>query len=351
MKKRMLWIAAVLLMCASLTDCVPEDETGTAAVIPLTESTEESSEKSGSTEEVLPTEEATSTALTAETETVPVSSEEETESGSSEPRTEADFMPQDAYRILAEGSGMTFTLEYDQEARESFVLTEAKAGTYNQYVLEHLAVLMREFEWKRADEVPEVKESKVFKFASSDGMKVLTIRAEGNLNIAEYDDGTAYCCWSAPQKKMSFSEKMTDPRTLADLFRHDYDLLEADATKICFSLDGNAEDAVRYFTEEAFPEARRSLHPENEAAIVDYRNASYVIDRIAEDGKSVIGSFWYEFTYRCPRSAGSTHYDSITEEGIDTSKYEGWQEGGWTFLLELQEDGYWHCAGIGTGPF
>ena len=127
----------------------------------------------------------------------------------------------------------------------------------------------------------------------------------------------------------------------------EYDNLDVDCSRIAFSTEGNAEATVDYFVHTAFGEHMTALEPGSIYGISNYEIIEWMVREVSKDGDAVVGSFQYAFTpwdFDSPGiGAGNT------SEG--TGDYEGKLACYREFVLHQQEDGLWHCIGLGTGGY
>ena len=135
--------------------------------------------------------------------------------------------------------------------------------------------------------------------------------------------------------------------SIAKELRIEYDNLDVDCTRISFRTEGGAEEAADTFVHSVFGEHMSNLEPGNIYGICDYEVINWSVREVSKVGDAVVGSFQYAFTpwdFNSPGIwAGNTAEGTDEQEGKLTCYRE--------FVLQLKEDGLWHCTGLGTGGY
>lgn len=221
-----------------------------------------------------------------------------------------------------------------------FLADSGEWGTYtgDAYTDSSLRQYIRNYNWTRAD-APSTAPSDYWVTAvSADGTKRMTFWDDGGAGTVEYSDGSSSSFWKA-------SRVYPGGMSVAEYVRSQFDRLETDFSRVSFRIDGTAEDAAEYFATTAVGEHMRSLEPGNGFGADDYQVVTWEVRSVSEDGRMVKGSFTCAVVPWHPTSteirAGNTR------EG--TGQYAGKSVFDRTFVLELQDDGNWHCVEIGTG--
>lgn len=218
---------------------------------------------------------------------------------------------------------------------------QGACGTYTvsgQYYPERIRVLICGYTWTQLDAPPTQPDEYWLTLVSTDGARKMTFRANGGAGVVEYESGGETVYWAAEPAEDGFA-------SIADDVRRCYDNLEADESRICFSVDGGSQAAAEYFMQTAFAAHRMSLSPGNWYRYTDYALLDWGLDAYGGDDMEVTGWFQYAFVPEVPDTpavwAGSVDYG--------TGEYEGMLLNYFQFLLQKQEDGSWRCMEMGTG--
>ncbi len=127
----------------------------------------------------------------------------------------------------------------------------------------------------------------------------------------------------------------------------EYDNLDVDVSRISFNVEGGAQEAAEYFVYSAYSDHMTSLAPGSIYGMSDYAVVQWQVREISETGDAVVGSFEYAFTPWDLNSPGI--WAGNTAEG--TGEFEGKLTCYREFVLQQQENGSWHCIGLGTGGY
>lgn len=219
---------------------------------------------------------------------------------------------------------------------------QGACGAYavsGNYYPERIRVLTSGYTWSQLDAPSTQPDEYWLTLESADGTRKMTFHANGGAGTVEYESGGETVYWAAePTEDGAVS--------IADDVRRLYDNLEADASRIRFSVDGGAQAAAEYFVQNAFGAHRMSLSPGNWYRYTDYALIDWGIDASGVDDAAVAGWLQYAFVPEIPDTpvvwAGSG-----AEYG--TGEYEGMLRNYFEFLLQKQEDGSWRCIEMGTG--
>ena len=227
----------------------------------------------------------------------------------------------------------------------ALTLNLANDGAYNTYPANEwysgrFKVLLSGYIWTEL-EMPLTEPSDFWlTAASADGAKSMTFWANSGAGMVQYNDGNITTYWSAsPANEYS--------KSIAEDVRHEYDNLDVDYSRIVFYFDGSAEAAADSFVHSAYGSHMMSLAPENMYGMSEYDVVQWEVREISENGDAVVGWFECAFTPWDFYSIGI--WAGNTTEG--TGAYEGKLTFYREFVLQRQENGYWHCIGLGTGGY
>ena len=223
-----------------------------------------------------------------------------------------------------------------------YLANDGECNTYpaNEWYSGRFTVLLNCYNWTKL-EMPSTEPSEVWlTAASADGTVKMTFWYDGIGGMVQYSDGSTTSFWRA-------SPKYDHSESIARDIRMEYDNLDVDSSRISFSIEGTAEDAADYFVHTAFSEHMTALEPGSIYGISDYEVVQWTIRETSENGDAVVGSFEYAFTPWDFNSPGI--WAGNTAEG--TGDYEGKLTCYREFVLQRQEDGSWHCTGLGTGGY
>lgn len=235
---------------------------------------------------------------------------------------------------------------FDSGGSVELTLHLANDGAYNTYSASdwyagRFEVLLNGYEWTEL-EMPSTEPSDFWLTAISlDGEQNMTFWSDGDAGTVQYSDGSgAIYYWSAsPLDDFSVS--------IAEDIRAEYDNLDVDYSRISFSLSGSAEDAADYFVHSAYGSHMTNLAPGNMYGVSDYEVVNWEVREVSGDGDAVVG--WFECAVIPWDMDSPGIWAGNTGEG--TGEYEGWLTYYREFVLQKQEDGYWHCIGLGTGGY
>ncbi len=218
----------------------------------------------------------------------------------------------------------------------------ADSGAYNTYAAGawhagRFRVLLEGYEWT-PQEAPSTEPSDYWLTAASpDGSKVMTFYSGSGAGTVTYTDETRDLCWVATP--LEYSE------SIARDVRLEYDNLDVDYKRIAFSLDGGAQAAAEHFVHSAYSDHMTSLAPGSTCAISDYQVIDWAVRAVSDGDDAVVGWLEYAFTPAHPDLLSLWAGDGPEETG----EYKGMLTHYMEFVLELQDDGLWHCTEMGTG--
>ncbi len=212
--------------------------------------------------------------------------------------------------------------------------------TAGEWYAERFQVLLNSYQWTKL-EMPLTEPSDYWLTArSADGSITMTFWSDGGAGSVQYSAGNSTSCWKASAGKNGAG-------SIAEDIRMEYDNLDVDFSRVSFPLTGDAEAAANYFVHNAYAEHMTGLEPGSIYGIVDYEVADWAVREASSDGNACVGYFNYAFVPLDFNSPGI--WAGNTSEG--SGKYEGKLMCYREFVLQLQEDGNWHCTGLGTGGY
>lgn len=221
----------------------------------------------------------------------------------------------------------------------------ANDGAYNTYPAGEwysgrFKVLLGGYTWTEL-EMPSTEPSEYWLTAASgDGTIKMTFWSNRGAGMLQYSDGTAGRFWAAAPAEAVLE-------SIAKDVRMEYDNLDVDFSRISFPMDGSAEDAADHFVRTAFGAHMMALEPGSMYGLSDYEVVHWEVKETGEKGDGVVGSFQYAFVPWDMDSPGI--WAGNTAEG--SGDYEGKLICYREFVLQRQEDGLWHCTGLGTGGY
>ena len=221
----------------------------------------------------------------------------------------------------------------------------ASGGAYPSYPADawysdRFRVLLDGYDWTRL-EMPSTEPSEFWlTAASADGTADMKFWSDRGAGTVQFSDGSTSSFWKA-------SPKSGGSESIARDIRMEYDNLDVDCTRISFPADGGAEEAADTFVHSAFGGHMAGLAPGSIYGISDYEVVDWTVREVSEKGDAVVGSFEYAFVPWDFNSPGV--WAGNTAEGA--GDYEGKLTCYREFVLQRQEDGLWHCTGLGTGGY
>ena len=246
---------------------------------------------------------------------------------------------EDCYLILADKVDCLFA-----SGDISLTLYLSDKGAYhtypaNEWYSSRFKVLLDGYKWAKI-EMPSPEPSEFWLTAASVDGTAMTFWSNSGAGMVQYSDGNASSFWSAAPADDFHASIASD-------IRMEYDNLDVDTSRISFSVEGGAQKAAEYFVHTAFGNHMTSLEPGSMYGISDYEVCHWDVKDISERGDAVVGSFRYAFVPWDFNSSGI--WAGNTDEG--SGDYEGKLICYREFVLQQQEDGSWHCTGLGTGGY
>jgi len=239
--------------------------------------------------------------------------------------------PADAVDSLFASGDVSLTLYLADGAYRTYIADEWNAGRFK--------ALLSGYEWTE-EELPDSESSDFWLTAvSADEEKIMTFRS-GGAGTLQYTNGNVSTYWRALQIYDLHN-------SIADDIRWEYDNLDADCSRISFSLPGSAEDAADYFVHSAYSAHKRNLAPGNMYGISDYKVVDWGVSEVSGDGSAVVG--WFDCAVIPLDMDSSGIWAGNTVRG--TGEYEGWLIYYREFVLRRQEDNQWRCIDSGTGGY
>lgn len=246
---------------------------------------------------------------------------------------EGSFVPGEAVEDLFASGDVTLTLD---------LADGGEAGSYSvgKGLAARFEVLLCSYEWTALEKLPEQPGSFQITALSADGTKSITVWEDGGAGVMRYTDGDTQTLWTA-------SPLQEQGGSIAWDIRREYDNLDVDCTRIAFDVEGGAQQAAETFVYSAYGEHMTTLTPGNMYGMDDYEVIRWEVREVSAQGDAVVGSFECAFTPWDADSPGI--WAGNTGEG--TGDYEGKLTYQREFVLQKQEDGLWHCVGLGTGGY
>ena len=219
---------------------------------------------------------------------------------------------------------------------------EGAQRTYpaNDWYAGRFKVLLDGYRWTKL-QMPSTEPSAYWLTAvSADGTATMRFWSDSGAGSVQFSDGNASYFWSAaPAEEQNES--------IAKDVRMEYDNLDVDASRISFTVEGGAREAADYFVHNAYGEHMSSLAPGNMYGIGEYEVVRWEVREVSEASDAVVGSFEYAFIPWDMNSPGIWAGNTSAGTGEQEGKLTCYRE----FLLQLQDDGCWHCIGLGTGGY
>ena len=221
----------------------------------------------------------------------------------------------------------------------------ANDGVHNTYAADEwysgrFKVLLEDYKWTKMG-MPTTEPSEFWLTAvSADDTINMTFWSNSGAGTVQYSDGSTTSFWNAAPVN-DYSESIVKD------IRMEYDNLDVDTSRISFSLEAGAQEAADYFVHTAFGNHMASLEPGNIYGMSEYEVIQWEVRDVSKKGDAVVGSFQYAFTPWDFNSPGI--WAGNTAQG--TGEYEGMLTCYREFVLQQQDDGCWHCIGLGTGGY
>ena len=220
--------------------------------------------------------------------------------------------------------------------------------TYNTYTIEdrwyieRFNVLMSSFNWSLIDNID-----------TSYDLKNLYVESPYYIILQSKDKETSFTFFGNSNKvcyrsdgnvawySLTYYMPPGDDNSLAKDMRLEYENQDGSPLHIVFDCNGTAEDAAKLFVEEIFKKHYLNLAPSIMGNITDYQVVAWKIAVTSEDGNAILGSFDCAIKPPPKIIAGSGY--------LGKGNLEGWFITFSQFVLQKQNDGYWHCIEMGTG--
>ena len=251
----------------------------------------------------------------------------------SETGVEPELTPADYVDRLFASGDILLTLNLSGDGvQRSYPANDWYAGRFK--------VLLSGYSWTMLP-MPSTEPSDYWLTAvSANGAETMKFWSDSGAGMVQYSDTSASFFWSAaPAEEQNIS--------IAEDIRMEYDNLDADSSRISFLTEGTAEEAADYFVHSAYGDHMTTLEPGSIYGISEYEVIDWAVREVNKTGDAVVGSFEYAFVPWDMNSPGI--WAGNTGEG--TGEYEGKLTCYREFVLQKQEDGSWHCIGLGTGGY
>lgn len=243
----------------------------------------------------------------------------------------ADLAPNDAiFALFDAGDGMDITLHLaDDGACSTYSVSE-------HWHAERYSVLLGDYTWTQIQALPQEPADLWLTITSADGTQSMTVWP-GDVGYVQYSADGRETCWSAASAQDDFL-------SVVQALRMEYDGLDANYSRVAFEEPDGAQAAAGDFPR-VYGEHMANLAPGNECGMRDYEVVDWTLGEISADGRAVTGTFRCAFVPLDLNSSSIWAGNTVEGTGAYAGKLMWYRE----FLLELQEDGLWHCTDFGTG--
>ena len=141
--------------------------------------------------------------------------------------------------------------------------------------------------------------------------------------------------------------KYEDDIALSTTIRYAYDSHAINYTNIMFNYSASPDEVAELFVHEMYGAYMLNRAPGGLATVTDYTVVDWRVTEVSEDETALVGQFKYAVVPENYNSPGLWAGNTTDGEG----EYEGWLVMSREFVLQKQDDGYWHCIGLGTGGY
>lgn len=245
---------------------------------------------------------------------------------------ESESSPAAAAASLLASEGVTLALYPAPDG-------QARPLPLSEQVRNDLLDIIRLFRWTEL-KAPSTEPSDYWLSADSeDGGVSLTFWSDSGAGTVSLRDGERTTFWRAEATGGSIYP------SVANAAMDFYYQMDSDWSRIAFRCDGGAAAAAEQFVTAEYGNHMLSLAPGNPSGFQDYDVAEWSVLKMSEEDDAVVGDFSCAFTPMFENSVNIWAGNTTTGSG----EYEGkciWYR---QFVLQLQEDGYWHCTDLGTG--
>jgi len=175
---------------------------------------------------------------------------------------------------------------------------------------------------------------------------ITVVSAESNVGFTFFGDNNIACYRSGDAVAWyNLTYKYDGGGFLAAEMRAEYDSQDVNFKRINFYYDGTPELAAELLVQEIFGKHMLGLAPGGIYSITDYQVVEWGVMEVSEDEAAIVG--WFEYAVIPENFNSPGLWAGNTTEG--TGEQEGWLVMYRQFVLQRQEDGYWHCIDFGTG--
>ena len=203
------------------------------------------------------------------------------------------------------------------------------------------------FEWEEFVYFPDIKNMfpEIYRITvtAPDGSEKIELSMFNNGGTSSayvlYSCGDVYRNWNFVGENSNFD--------FISQFRREY--FQCELASSDSSVDGwyGPEDACEYFVKTAYCDSRKNLTPGSDLRFTDYKLISFAVTGVNADKTAVSA----EFSYAFKPDNWESPFVMVGNTRIGTDEYEHYLVESRGFILELGEDGRWHCTGIGTGGY
>ncbi|MGI6031776.1 MAG: M56 family metallopeptidase [Eubacteriales bacterium] len=238
-------------------------------------------------------------------------------------------------QLFAAGESVTFQLVQEGYTPTTYILTDS-------WYQERFAVVLNTCIWQPLEKTPTQLPQEKFSLvlSSEDGTRRMTLWPQGDGLLLWEEEGSA-SWWQATSKQ--------DPGQGSAIreLRMEYDNLEMDSSQLIFDAQGDASAVAETFVREVYGAQLLGLTPGNMYRALQYDVVDWTLEDVNPDGTAILARFEYAIIPEDFQSPGIWAGNT----GNGTGKYEGWLTMSRQFILKKQEDGLWHCVGLGTGGY
>ena len=235
---------------------------------------------------------------------------------------------------------------FDSGGSMDMSITVPGYGDYDTYTLadrdyaDQLCAWAAKCAWTKTD-VPGTAPSNFWVvLTSADGTETMAFWQGGVAETVQYTSGGETTYWLA-------TPYLEDAYGIAETVRTIYDSLTLDRSNLAFSSDGSAEDTAALFAREIYGNFLLGVAPGGLSSITDFEAIDWAVEEVSGDGNAILG--WFKFAV-LPEDYASTPFwagGAAAGEGA----YEGWIIKSLEFVIQKEDDGLWHCTGLGTGGY
>ncbi|MDL2273753.1 M56 family metallopeptidase [Oscillospiraceae bacterium OttesenSCG-928-G22] len=243
------------------------------------------------------------------------------------------------YGMFDLGGGIDIGLTIGTDAFNTYTVTD-------RYYADRLNVLMSSYDWSLLDRLHPVKMSDDYwaeapyyitlESVDTNAQQSLVFFADSNLVLFRRGDVDGW---------YELAYKHDGDSSIAADIRGEYDNQDVSYRRIMFYTNSAPETAASLFINEIYGKHLLGLAPGGLYSITDYELVDWELREVSEDETALVG--WFEYAV-IPENIDSPGLWA-GNTGMGEGEYEGWLTMYREFVLQKQDDGYWHCIDFGTG--